>query len=134
MNIADAIKLSIGGYSKEQIMEIKEMEKDAPEILDLVTKNGKSFDEAKELYTLAKELTGPTDKVDPPPAAPKDDKGAGESDQNAALQKQMEELKKQNEELTNNIKKMQEDNRNKDKGGNTPDPDEAIGALFSEFM
>ena len=45
-----------------------------------------------------------------------------------------EELKKQNEELTNNIKKMQEDNRNKDKGGNTPDPEDAIGALFSEFM
>ena len=133
MNIADAIKLSIGGYSKEQILEMKEMEKDAPEILDLVTKNGKSFDEAKELYTLAKELSGPAPS-DPPPAAPKDGQGAGESDQNAELQKQMEELKKQNEELTNNIKKMQEDNRNKDKGGNVPDPDEAIGALFSQFM
>ena len=133
MNIADAIKLSIGGYSKEQILEMKEMEKDAPEILDLVTKNGKSFDEAKELYTLAKELSGPA-PVDPPPAAPKDDPDAGKSDQNAELQKQMEELKKQNEELTNNIKKMQEDNRNKDKGGNTPDPEEEIGALFSEFM
>lgn len=134
MNIADAIKLSIGGYSKEQILEMKEMEKDAPEILDLVTKNGKSFDEAKDLYTLAKELSGPTDKVDPPPAAPKDDPDAGKSDQTAELQKQMEELKKQNEELTNNIKKMQEDNRNKDKGGSLPDPDEEIGSLFSQFM
>ena len=133
MNIADAIKLSIGGYSKEQILEMKEMEKDAPEILDLVTKNGKSFDEAKELYTLAKELSGPA-QSDPPPAAPKDGPDAGKNDQNAELQKQMEELKKQNEELTNNIKKMQEDNRNKDKGGNAPDPEEAIGALFSEFM
>ena len=133
MNIADAIKLSIGGYSKDQILEIKEMEKDAPEILDLVTKNGKSFDEAKELYTLAKELSGPA-QSDPPPAAPKDDPDAGGSDQTAELQKQMKELKKQNEELTNNIKKMQEDNRNKDKGGNAPDPEEAIGKLFSEFM
>ena len=133
MNIADAIKLSIGGYSKEQILEMKEMEKDAPEILDLVTKNGKSFDEAKELYTLAKELSGPAPS-DPPPAAPKDGPDAGKNDQTAELQKQMEELKKQNEELTNNIKKMQEDNRNMDKGGNAPDPEEAIGALFSEFM
>lgn len=133
MNIADAIKLSIGGYSKEQILEMKEMEKDAPEILDLVTKNGKSFDEAKELYTLAKELSGPA-QSDPPPAAPKDDPDAGKSDQNAELQKQMEELKKQNEELTNNIKKMQEDNRNKDKGGNAPNPEDEIGALFSQFM
>ena len=133
MNIADAIKLSIGGYSKEQILEMKEMEKDAPEIFDLVTKNGKSFDEAKELYTLAKELSGPA-PADPPPAAPKDDPDAGKKDQNAELQKQMEELKKQNEELTNNIKKMQEDNRNKDQGGNAPDPEEEIGALFSKFM
>ena len=133
MNIADAIKLSIGGYSKEQILEMKEMEKDAPEILDLVTKNGKSFDEAKELYTLAKELSGPA-PADPPPAALKDDPDAGKSDQTAELQKQMEELKKQNEELTNNIKKMQEDNRNKDKGGSLPDPDEEIGSLFSQFM
>lgn len=133
MNIADAIKLSIGGYSKEQILEMKEMEKDAPEILDLVTKNGKSFDEAKELYTLAKELSGPA-QSDPPPAAPKDGLDAGKNDQTAELQKQMEELKKQNEELTNNIKKMQEDNRNKDKGGSAPNPEEAIGALFSQFM
>ena len=133
MNIADAIKLSIGGYSKEQIMEVKEMEKDAPEILDLITKNGKSFDEAKEIFEAAKELLEP-DKKDPAPNDPKPAPDAGGNDQTAELQKQMEELKKQNEELTNNIKKMQEENRNKDLGGNAPDPEEAIGALFSQFM
>ena len=133
MNIADAIKLSIGGYSKEQILEVKEMEKEAPEILDLITKNGKSFDEAKEIFTTAKELSG-SDKKDPAPDDPKPAPDAGGNDQTAELQKQMEELKKQNEELTNNIKKMQEENRNKDLGGNLPNPDEEIGALFSQFM
>ena len=50
MNIADMIKLSVGGYTKDQIKEMNTLTKECPELLDFATKQGKTFDEVKELF------------------------------------------------------------------------------------
>lgn len=126
MKIADVLKLSLGGYSKEQIKELSTMEKEAPEIVDFVTKNGKSFDEAKELFDFSKELAGDASGE----ITPSDD---GKRDHNAEDER-VKELEKQNEALNDTIKKLQADNLNKDRSGDAPDPMEELNQLVSDFM
>lgn len=126
MNVADVLKLSLGGYSKEQIRELSTMSKEAPEIIDYVTKNGKSFDEAKELFDFSKELAGDASGE---PSDPKPD----ESDPNG-LDSRIKELETQNEALNNTIKQMQSDNLNKDHSGDAPDPMAELNNLVADFM
>lgn len=131
MNIADIIKLSVGGYTKEQIKEMGTLTKDCPELLDFATKQGKTFDEVKELFDFSKELDG--DKQDPPK---EQDPDTGKSDRDAELEKKIEELTKQNEELNNSIKQLQSQNLHTDQGGNQP-PDfigETLGQIVASYM
>lgn len=130
MNIADMIKLSVGGYTKEQIKEMNNLSRDCPELLDFATKQGKSFDEVKELFDFSKELDG---GIQTPPQEQAPDNG--KSDRDAELEKKIEELTKQNEELNNSIKQLQSQNLHKDIGGNPP-PDfgETLGQIVASYM
>ena len=131
MNIADMIKLSVGGYTKDQIKEMNTLTKDCPELLDFATKQGKTFDEVKELFDFSKELDGgtqtPTQEPDP---------DTGKSDRDAELEKKIEELTKQNEELNNKVTTLQSQNLHTDQGGNQP-PDfigETLGQIVASYM
>lgn len=131
MNIADMIKLSVGGYTKDQIKEMNTLSKDCPELLDFATKQGKTFDEVKELFDFSKELDGGTQ-----PPEPKQDPDTGKSDRDAELEKKIEELTKQNKELNNSIKQLQSQNLHTDQGGNQP-PDfigETLGQIVASYM
>ena len=131
MNIADMIKLSVGGYTKDQIKEMNALTKDCPDLLDFATKQGKTFDEVKELFDFSKELDGGTQT---PPQEQTHD--TGKSDRDAELEKKIEELTKQNEELNNSIKQLQSQNLHTDQGGNQP-PDfigETLGQIVASYM
>lgn len=134
MNIADMIKLSVGGYTKDQIKEMNNLTKDCPELLDFATKQGKTFDEVKELFDFSKELDGGTQPSQTPPQEQTPD--TGKSDRDAELEKKIEELTKQNEELNNSIKQLQSQNLHTDQGGNQP-PDfigETLGQIVASYM
>ena len=131
MNIADIVKLSVGGYTKEQIKEMGTMTKDCPELLDYATKNGKSFDEVKELFDFSQEL-GQGSQIPEPSQQQTPD--AGKSDQNAELEKKIEELTKQNEELNKSISTLQSQNLHTDQGANQPDPAEELNKIVASFM
>ena len=133
MNIADMIKLSVGGYTKDQIKEMNNLTKDCPELLDFATKQGKTFDEVKELFDFSKELDGGTPPQTPPQEQTPD---TGKSDRDAELEKKIEELTKQNEELNNSLKTLQSQNLHTDQGGNQP-PDfigETLGQIVATYM
>lgn len=130
MKIADVLKLSLSGYSADQIKELKAMEADAPEIID-IAKNGKGFDEVKELYTFSKDLLSEdkpddgkkpeedTDKRDPAtPPEPKKD----------------EDLKTENEKLKKTIEDLQKENKLKDLSGDKPNEIEELNSVISSFM
>ena len=128
MNIADMIKLTVGGYTKDQIKEMNTLIKDCPELLDFATKQGKTFDEVKELFDFSKELDGGT-----PPQEQTPD--TGKSDRDAELEKKIEELTKQNEELNNSLKTLQSQNLHTDQGGNQPDfINETLGQIVASYM
>ena len=132
MNIADVIKLSVGGYTKDQIKEMGNMTKESPELLDYAVKNGKSFDDVKELFDFSKELNGngapdPDPKLEPTP-------DNGGSDHAAELEKKIAELQKQNDELSSLIKQVQSANLHTDNGGNTEDPMKAFGEIVANYM
>lgn len=130
MNIADMIKLSVGGYTKDQIKEMNNLTKDCPELLDFATKQGKTFDEVKELFDFSKELDGGTQT---PPQEP--DPDTGKSDRDAELEKKIDELTKQNEELNNSIKTLQSQNLHTDQGGAQPDfIGETLGQIVASYM
>ena len=132
MNIADVFKLSVGGYTKEQIKEMWTMTKDCPEILDYAIKNGKSFDDVKGLFDFSQEL-GQGETVTPtPPQEQTHD--SGKSDRDAELEKKIEELTKQNEELNKSISTLQSQNLHTDQGGNQPDPSEEFNKIVASFM
>lgn len=126
MKIADVLKLSLSGYSADQIKELKAMEADAPEIIE-IAKNGKGFDEVKELYTFSKDLLSEdgkeheedTGKSDPAtPDDPKED----------------EALKTENEKLKKTIEDLQKENKLKDLSGDKPDEIEELNSVISSFM
>lgn len=130
MKIADVLKLSLSGYSADQIKELKAMESDAPEIID-IAKNGKGFDEVKELYTFSKDLLSEdkpddgkkheedTDKRDPAtPDEPKKD----------------EDLKAENEKLKKTIEDLQKENKLKDLSGDEPNEIDELNSVISSFM
>ena len=131
MNIADMIKLSVGGYTKDQIKEMNTLTKDCPELLDFATKQGKTFDEVKELFDFSKELDGGTQT----PPAKEQDPDTGKSDRDAELEKKIEELTKQNEELNNSLKTLQSQNLHTDQGGAQPDfIGETLGQIVASYM
>lgn len=130
MKMADVLKLSLSGYSADQIKELKAMEADAPEIID-IAKNGKGFEEVKELYTFSKDLLSEdkpddgkkteedTDKRDPAtPPDPKKD----------------EDLKTENEKLKKTIEDLQKENKLKDLSGNEPNEIDELNSVISSFM
>ena len=131
MNIADMIKLSVGGYTKDQIKEMNTMTKDCPDLLDFATKQGKTFDEVKELFDFSKELDGGTQT----PPAQEQDPDTGKSDRDADLEAKIAELTRQNEELNNSIKQLQSQNLHTDQGGNQPDfIGETLGQIVASYM
>ena len=132
MNIADVIKLSVGGYTKDQIKEMGNMTKESPELLDYAVKNGKSFDDVKELFDFSKELNGNDAPTPDPKPEPTPDNG--KSDHAAEVEKKIEELTKQNEELNKSILTLQSQNLHTDQGGNQPDPTEEFNKIVASFM
>ena len=129
MNIADIVKLSVSGYSKDQIKELGTMSKECPDLLDYA-KGSKSFDEVKELYDFSKELNSAPDPVPVQEQAP----DAGKSDRTAELEQKIKELEDQNTKLNESINKLQSQNLHQDVSGNQPDPMEAFGEIVAAFM
>lgn len=133
MNIADVIKLSVGGYTKDQIKEMGNMTKESPELLDYAVKNGKSFDDVKELFDFSKELNGNGAPAPDPEPEPTPD--PGKSDHAAELEKKIAELQKQNDELSSLIKQVQSANLHTDNGGTPPeDPMKSFGEIVANYM
>lgn len=133
MNIADMIKLSVGGYTKDQIKEMNTMTKDCPDLLDYAVKNGKSFDDVKELFNFSKELNGNAAPAPDPEPEPTPD--PGKSDHAAELEKKIAELQKQNDELSSLIKQVQSANLHTDNGGTSPeDPMKSFGEIVANYM
>lgn len=130
MKIADVLKLSLSGYSAEQIKELKAMEADAPEIID-IAKNGKGFDEVKELYTFSKDLLS----EDKPDDSKKHEEDTGKSDPATSDDpKKDEDLKTENEKLKKTIEDLQKENKLKDLSGDKPDEIEELNSVISSFM
>ena len=132
MNIADIIKLSVGGYTKDQIKEMGNMTKESPDLLDYAVKNGKSFDDVKELFDFSKELNGNGAPAPDPKPEPTPDNGG--SDHAAELEKKIAELTKQNEELNKSIQSLQSQNIHTDQSGKQEDPMEAFGQIVAAYM
>ena len=126
MKIADVLKLSLSGYSADQIKELKAMEADAPEIID-IAKNGKGFDEVKELYTFSKDLL--SDEGGKPEGDESENDSTTPPDP-----KEDEDLKAENEKLKKTIEDLQKENKLKDLSGNKPDEIEELNSVISSFM
>lgn len=126
MKIADVLKLSLSGYSADQIKELKAMEADAPEIID-IAKNGKGFDEVKELYTFSKDLLSDEGK--------KPEGDEGENDPTTPPEpKKDEDLKAENEKLKKTIEDLQKENKLKDLSGDEPNEIDELNSVISSFM
>ena len=133
MNIADIIKLGVSGYTKDQIKELDGMSKETPELLEYAVKNGKSFDDVKELFDFSKELNGNGAPAPDPEPEPTPD--PGKSDHAAELEKKIAELQKQNDELSSLIKQVQSANLHTNSGGNPPeDPMKSFGEIVANYM
>lgn len=126
MKIADVLKLSLSGYSADQIKELKAMEADAPEIID-IAKNGKSFDEVKELYTFSKDLLSDEGKK------PEGDENENDSTTPPEPKKD-EDLKAENEKLKKTIEDLQKENKLKDLSVDKPNEIEELNSVISSFM
>lgn len=126
MKIADVLKLSLLGYSADQIKELKAMEADAPEIID-IAKNGKGFDEVKELYTFSKDLLSDEGKK------PEGDENENDSTTPPEPKKD-EDLKAENEKLKKTIEDLQKENKLKDLSGDTPNEIDELNSVISSFM
>lgn len=126
MKIADVLKLSLSGYSADQIKELKAMEADAPEIID-IAKNGKGFDEVKELYTFSKDLLSDEGKK------PEGDENENDSTTPPGPKKD-EDLKAENEKLKKTIEDLQKENKLKDLSEDKPDEIEELNSVISSFM
>lgn len=130
MKIADVLKLSLSGYSADQIKELKAMESDAPEIID-IAKNGKGFDEVKELYTFSKDLLS----EDKPDDGKKHEEDTGKSDPATPNEpKKDEDLKAENEKLKKTIEDLQKENKLKDLSGDEPNEIDELNSVISSFM
>ena len=126
MKIADVLKLSLSGSSADQIKELKAMEADAPEIID-IAKNGKGFDEVKELYTFSKDLLSDEGKK------PEGDENENDSTTPPEPKKD-EDLKAENEKLKKTIEDLQKENKLKDLSGDKPNEIEELNSVISSFM
>ena len=126
MKIADVLKLSLSGYSADQIKELTAMEADAPEIID-IAKNGKGFDEVKELYTFSKDLLSDEGKK------PEGDENENDSTTPPEPKKD-EDLKAENEKLKKTIEDLQKENKLKDLSGDKPNEIEELNSVISSFM
>lgn len=126
MKIADVLKLSLSGYSVDQIKELKAMEADAPEIID-IAKNGKGFDEVRELYTFSKDLL--SEEVKKPEGDENEKDSTTPPDP-----KEDEDLKTENEKLKKTIEDLQKENKLKDLSGDKPNEIEELNSVISSFM
>ena len=130
MKIADVLKLSLSGYSADQIKELKAMEADAPEIID-IAKNGKGFDEVKELYTFSKNLLS----EDKPDDGKKPEEDTDKRDSATPPDpKEDDALKAENEKLKKTIEDLQKENKLKDLSGDEPNEIEELNSVISSFM
>ena len=126
MNIADVLKLTVNGYSADDIRELKKLSADSPEILDYA-KSGKSLADVKSII----ELTGELSKDDNPDQGPGD---AGESDQSTP-ENGNDNLIKENEALKEQIRQMRTQNQFTDQSGKTPeDPLANLAAVMADCM
>ena len=126
MNIADVLKLTVNGYSSDEIRELKKLSADSPEILDYA-KSGKSLADVKSII----ELTGELSKDDIPDQGSGD---TGESDQSTP-ENGNNDLIKENEALKEQIRQMQTQNRLTDQSGKTPeDPLANLAAVMADCM
>ena len=126
MNIADVLKLTVNGYSADDIRELKKLSADSPEILDYA-KSGKSLADVKSII----ELTGELSKDDIPDQGSGD---TGESDQSTP-ENGNNDLIKENEALKEQIRQMQTQNRLTDQSGKTPeDPLANLAAVMADCM
>lgn len=126
MNIADVLKLTVNGYSSDEIRELKKLSADSPEILDYA-KSGKSLADVKSII----ELTGELSKDDIPDQGSGD---TGESDQ-PTPENGNDNLIKENEALKEQIRQMQTQNQFTDQSGKTPeDPLANLAAVMADCM
>lgn len=126
MNIADVLKLTVNGYSSDEIRELKKLSADSPEILDYA-KSGKSLADVKSII----ELTGELSKDDIPDQGSGD---TGESDQSTP-ENSNDNLIKENEALKEQIRQMQTQNQFTDQSGKTPeDPLANLAAVMADCM
>lgn len=125
MNIADIIKLTMNGYTTDQIREMKELSAQSPELLDYA-KSGKSFEDVKSII----ELSGDLSKEDPV----KEQKEPAESVQTPPDNKN-DDLIKENEKLKEQVKQLQIQNQFTDQSGKLPeDPMANLSAVVASCM
>lgn len=127
MNIADVLKLTVNGYSADDIRELKKLSADSPEILDFA-KSGKSLADVKSIIELTGELSKNDDIPDQGPG------DTGKSDQ-PTPENGNNDLIKENEALKEQIKQMQTQNQFTDQSGKTPeDPLANLAAVMADCM
>lgn len=111
MNFGDIVKLTVNGYSTDEIRELNKIAKETPEVLEYA-KSGKTLTEVKSLI----ELTGELSQVDNPNEGPGE---PGEKDQTPP-ENSNDDVIKENEELKKQIADMQRQNQFTDLSGQTP--------------
>lgn len=125
MNAGEILKLVGAGYKPADIKELAELERTQPEAVKIAA-SGVALQEVKDLLTLAAPVEdAPSEGVEPEPA-----KSEPETD----YKKLYEELKKESESLKGTLKQIQEDNSRKDVSGNTPDLDQTLADIVTQFM
>lgn len=125
MKAADILKLVGAGYKPADIRELAELEKTQPDAVGIAA-SGVLIQDVKDLLT----LTASEDGTLPEEAEP----GPDESDLGPDYKAMYEELKKKSDALEGTLKQIQEDNSRKDLSGNTPNLEETLADIVTNFM
>ena len=125
MNFGDVIKLTVNGYSPDEIRDLKKISNDSSEILEYA-KSGKSLDEVKSIIELTGELM-----TEAPAEGRKEPAESAQTPPDNSNDKLIEE----NEELKKQIKQLQTQNQFTDQSGNnSEDPLADFKSLVADCM
>lgn len=123
MKWTDTVALSVAGYSAQDIRDIKALEKERPEVIQMA-KAGAKLKDIKDLI----EMSDPDDT----PAGNSDGQEPDESDPTPDYKKLYEEQTKQIEELKATVSDIQKQNASKDLSGGKKEVDDLD--IFADLL
>ena len=123
MKWTDTVALSVAGYSAQDIRDIKALEKEKPEVIQMA-KAGAKLKDIKDLI----EMSDPDDTT----AGNSDGQEPTESESTPDYKKLYEDQKKEIDELKATVSNIQKQNASKDVSGNVKDADDLD--IFADLL